>query len=445
VTPCTGILLVGGASERFGSPKALAFFRGETLAERGWRTLHEVCDEVLAVGKVAEGLELPFPVVDDGVGTRAPVFGVIAGLRAAANDICLVLPVDCPLVTAEALGALVEHRGVPQTGPLPGVYTKSMLSELEQRVSVGELSLKGVNPAVTQLDERLLANVNTRTDLIETAVTDWALGRPDIRAAFVVGSRARTVTPADRWSDLDIVLVVDDPEPYAQSAAWVSEFGTPVLTFLEETPVGQRERRVLYETGEDVDIPLFPLSALEQLEQSGAANELLGRGYRLLVDEIGVDERLRNLAERGSAPALPTQADFDQLAADFWYHALWAAKKLRRGEVFTAIGCLDGYLKGRLVTLFEWHARAIDPSVDTWHEGRFLERWADPGALSALEKAFAHYDVRDVARALWETVDLFQAVEEETARRLGLASERDHDDLRRLLAEVVPDPRSRYG
>ena len=34
---------------------------------------------------------------------------------------------------------------------------------------------------------------------------------------------------------------------------------------------------------------------------------------------------------------------------------------------------------------------------------------------------------------------------EETARRLGLASERDHDDLRRLLAEVVPDPRSRYG
>lgn len=443
---CTGVLLVGGASERFGSPKALALFRGETLAERGGRILHEVCDEVLAVGKVADGLELPFPVVDDGVDARAPVFGVIAGLRAAANDICLVLPVDCPLVTAEALRALVEQRGVPRTGPLPGVYTKSMLPDLEQRVSAGELSLKGVNPVATQLEERLLANVNTPLDLIETSVTEWALERPDIRAAFVIGSRARTDTPADRWSDLDIVLVVDDPEPYTQSSAWVSEFGTPVLTFLEETPVGQRERRVLYKAGEDVDLPLFPLSALEQLEQGGAANALLGRGYRLLADEIGLDERLRNLAEQGSAaPALPSQADFDQLAADFWYHALWAAKKLRRGEVFTALGGLDGYMKARLVTLLGWHARAIDPSIDTWHEGRFLERWADPGALSALEKAFAHYDVRDVARALWETVDLFQAVEEETARRLGLVSELDHDDLRRLLAEVVPDPRSRYG
>lgn len=438
---CTGILLVGGASERFGSPKALARFRGETLADRGWRILHETCDEVLAVGKAADALELPFPVVDDGADVRAPVHGVIAGLRAAANDVCLVLPVDCPLVTAEGLRALVEHRGVPQSGPLPGVYTKSMLAGLEQRVTAGELSLIGVNQAVTWLDARLLTNVNSRMDLIEAAATDWALERPDVRAAFVVGSRARTDTPADRWSDLDIVLIVDDPEPYAQSAAWVSEFGTPVLTFLEETPVGQRERRVLYESGEDVDFPLFPVPALEQLEQSGAANALLARGYRLLVDEIGVDERLRGLAERSSPPAPPTQADFDQLAADFWYHALWSARKLRRGEVFVAKAGIDGHMKTRLVTLLEWHARSVDPAVDTWHEGRFLEQWADPGALSALEKAFAHYDVRDVARALWETVDLFQVVEEESARRLGLSSERAHADLRRMLGEVVPDPR----
>jgi aminoglycoside 6-adenylyltransferase len=432
---------VGGASDRFGSPKALALFRGETLAERGWRILHEVCDEVLVVGKTADGLELPFPVIDDGAEARAPVYGVVAGLRAAANDTCLVLPVDCPLVTADGLHALVEHRGVPQSGPLPGVYTRSMLELLEQRVAAGELSLRGVNPVVSTLDERQLANVNTRMDLIEAAATDWALERPDVRAAFVVGSRARTDKPADRWSDLDIVLVVDDPEPYARSAAWVSEFGPPLLTFLEETPVGERERRVLYETGEDVDFPLFPVSALERLEDSGAANALLARGYRILVDEIELDTRLRSLAERSSPPAPPAQADFDQLAVDFWYHALWSARKLRRGEVFVGKAGVDGYLKTRLLTLLEWHARSVDPAVDTWHEGRFLERWADPGALSALERAFAHYDVRDVARALWATVDLFQALEEETARRLGLTSERGHGDLRRMLGEVVPDPR----
>ena len=37
----TGVLLVGGASARFGSPKALARFGDETLADRAWRTLGE--------------------------------------------------------------------------------------------------------------------------------------------------------------------------------------------------------------------------------------------------------------------------------------------------------------------------------------------------------------------------------------------------------------------
>src|SRR5439155_2781517 len=46
----TGILLVGGASRRLGSPRALASFDGETLATRAWRTLGAACDERIAVG-----------------------------------------------------------------------------------------------------------------------------------------------------------------------------------------------------------------------------------------------------------------------------------------------------------------------------------------------------------------------------------------------------------
>ena len=84
----TGVLLVGGASERFGSPKALAPFRGETLAERGLaHALSEVCDEVVAVGKGApmrSGCRSRcWTTAPD---ERAPVFGVLAGLRAATHD-----------------------------------------------------------------------------------------------------------------------------------------------------------------------------------------------------------------------------------------------------------------------------------------------------------------------------------------------------------------------
>lgn len=157
------MLLLGGASSRFGSPKALACFRGETLAERAWRTLGEACDERIAVGK--GDLELPFAVLAEPAEPQAPIAGVIAGLRAAKNDIAVFLPVDCPLVTAQLLRELGEQRAVPQTGPLPGAYSKADLPELERRLEGGEYSLRGLNPRVVEADKRLLADANTPAEL----------------------------------------------------------------------------------------------------------------------------------------------------------------------------------------------------------------------------------------------------------------------------------------
>jgi aminoglycoside 6-adenylyltransferase len=365
----------------------------------------------------------------------------VAGLRASAHETCVVLPVDCPLVTSGLLRQLAEARAVPQTGPLPGAYTKSMLGDLEARLAVGELALRGVNENVLEVDERLLLNVNTRMDLVAAAVADWAGSRGDVRAALVVGSQARRDAPADRWSDLDVALFVDEPRVLAEDATWVEEFGTPVLTFLEPTAFGGRvERRVLYESGEDVDFALLEASAWREFASLPEARVTAERGYRVLYDELGLEAELQT-SPSADVPAPPDASAFTELASDFWYHALWAAKKLRRGEVFTALGCLDRLLLSNTVTLLGWHATAVDPSVDTWHGTRFLERWADPGALVALESAFPDYSVRDVARALWETIDLWQMLEEETARRLGLAVELDHADLRRRVAEIVRDPR----
>jgi len=166
----TGVLLVGGASRRFGSPKALAQLRGRTLAELAWDAL-AFCDERIAVGKAGE-LELPFPVADDGTSVRAPIAGVVAGLRSARNDRCVVLPVDVPRITREALETLAAAGGdaaVPQTGPLPGAFARSALRVLERRLAAGELALHqaldGLDVRIVMIEPSLLANVNTPDDL----------------------------------------------------------------------------------------------------------------------------------------------------------------------------------------------------------------------------------------------------------------------------------------
>jgi molybdopterin-guanine dinucleotide biosynthesis protein A len=168
----SGVLLVGGASTRFGSPKALARLEGETLAERAWRILGEACDERLAVGKRADGLELPFELVDDGSETRAALAGIVAGLRAAAGEVVLMLPVDTPLVTPALLcelAAACAEAAVTQTGPLPAAFRRDALPVLERRLADGRLALHDaldeLDTARIEVDARLLTNVNTSDEL----------------------------------------------------------------------------------------------------------------------------------------------------------------------------------------------------------------------------------------------------------------------------------------
>jgi molybdopterin-guanine dinucleotide biosynthesis protein A len=170
----TGVLLVGGASQRFGSPKALARWGDETLAEHGWRTLGEACEHRLAVGKAAEDLGLPFPVLDDGSDVHAPIVGLVAGLKAAPTDLCVVLPVDCPRVTAALLVALADAcRGDvarSQRGPLPGAYRRSALPALERGELAIYRAIVSLDVAVIDVDPALIVNVNTPEELAACAL-----------------------------------------------------------------------------------------------------------------------------------------------------------------------------------------------------------------------------------------------------------------------------------
>ena len=166
----TGVLLVGGASRRFGSPKALAQIEGETFADRGRRVLAQACDEVLVVGKRDDAL--PFDVIDDATDVRAPIAGVVAGLRAAANDVVVFVPVDCPWMTpgaVRALGAACRDAAVPPTGPLPGAWAKSALPLLEHRLANGPLALyrtyEELEVVTVELDAAVVADVDTPGDL----------------------------------------------------------------------------------------------------------------------------------------------------------------------------------------------------------------------------------------------------------------------------------------
>jgi aminoglycoside 6-adenylyltransferase len=252
----------------------------------------------------------------------------------------------------------------------------------------------------------------------------WAQTQPDIRAIMILGSRARADRPADEWSDLDLWVVTADPDRLLSQTDWLEQLGTPWLSFLEPTATGGgKERRVLFAGGLDVDFVPAPLALARQFADGGWPPEIAGviqRGVRFVLDKDGLADDLDVALVGSVARQPPTRDEFLNLVNDFWYHTVWVAKKLRRGELWTAKLCCDSYMKRLLLAMIEWHAGAASGwRDDTWHAGRFLEQWADRRAVDGLRAAFAHYDSADVRRALFATMDLFRWLATETAERLG--------------------------
>ena len=266
----------------------------------------------------------------------------------------------------------------------------------------------------------------------------WAEVRSDIRAAILAGSGARVDHSADEWSDLDIVFWTTDPENYLSTFDWVNNFGKPLFTFIDSVLTGDNSkmRAVLYEGMLDVD---FVPVACEEMQRTSEwidktieahvdrkalawIRNVYGRGVRVLLDKDGVTGSLCAVAASVEKPCQPrpTQEEFLETVKDFFYHAVYTAKHLRRGELYWTVTHLDCRMQRSLLRMIEWNALAEHGwKHDVWFLGRHLEEWATLRALEGLRAAFAQYDEEDVRRALLAAIDLFQTLAPQTANKLN--------------------------
>jgi aminoglycoside 6-adenylyltransferase len=262
-----------------------------------------------------------------------------------------------------------------------------------------------------------MTHSSRREQLLRQIIT-WAESRADILAVVLVGSGARLDLPADEWSDIDLVLVAADPSAYLGSDAWCAAIDEPWIGTLERGPDGQIvERRVLFRSGIDADFIVIS-SDLRAL-QTEPLQSITARGMRVLLDKDMLLCGLTGEERQAAAPQPPSRAEFAELVNDFWFHAVWAAKKIRRGELWTAKSCCDGYMKRLLLAMIEWRAQPSGAAI--WYSGRFIERWAGADVVARLGSVFAHYDEADIWRALIQTMELFAAISRQTAQRLGYA------------------------
>ena len=103
------VVLAGGESRRFGSPKALVRWHGARLVDQVVARLGPLADRtILVTNPLPEEPEWPGDKVirDDPSLPAGPLRGIIAGLNECAADWAWVVACDTPLISVELMRAL---------------------------------------------------------------------------------------------------------------------------------------------------------------------------------------------------------------------------------------------------------------------------------------------------------------------------------------------------
>ncbi|WP_342513388.1 molybdenum cofactor guanylyltransferase [Sporosarcina sp. FSL K6-1522] len=178
-----GIILAGGESRRFGSPKAFAKLGNRYFYEVVKEALASHCDEVVVVTR--QELVARFPVgvnvIMDGVkyAGRGPLAGILSGMESVEADRYVVLPCDMPFVDGEVIGELLARHEQAVTAvvvegrhhPLVSVWDADVMQVLREALDSDQLRVMAVlstsgvtwieGYVLTENEKQVFANVNT--------------------------------------------------------------------------------------------------------------------------------------------------------------------------------------------------------------------------------------------------------------------------------------------
>jgi predicted nucleotidyltransferase len=129
-------------------------------------------------------------------------------------------------------------------------------------------------------------------------LVNWAQGQPGVGAIALVGSHARGTAGPD--SDIDILLLLDDPQAFLADTGWAGFFGEPVGQEVEQW--GKvTALRVWYADGREVEYGLAGLDWGSDPSDEG--------DMRVIRDGIRVVyERGASLTERIEQAVYPREA-----------------------------------------------------------------------------------------------------------------------------------------
>lgn len=183
----SGAVLAGGKSKRFGEDKRFFKIGENTLLEIACEKIRKNFDKRYLAVDQNFSLEIPdFILVRDKICGKGPLIGIYSVLCSIEEDGCVFIPIDMPFLSDEIIkyiSTFCEFDAVylkynETIYPLPGYYSKKIITLIEKQFELGDFSIKSLLLKIEgkmELNEskiakfgnlsHLLLNVNDKSDL----------------------------------------------------------------------------------------------------------------------------------------------------------------------------------------------------------------------------------------------------------------------------------------
>jgi aminoglycoside 6-adenylyltransferase len=268
---------------------------------------------------------------------------------------------------------------------------------------------------------------NHQQDDVFNKLIQWAEQHETVRAILLTSTRAVPNATVDFLSDYDVILIVEDIQPFFEDRSWLEDFGEVLVVYwdpLYPDPEYGSEKTAnvtQYADGLKIDFTLWPVEYLQKIVQAPALQPELDAGYRVLLDKDNLTREMKPPTYKAYIPTRPTNEAYQLLINDFFTDVPYMAKCLLRGELLPAKWCLDYDMKHvHLRPMLEWRMGVEHNwSVPTGSLGKVLKKRLPPEIWSELENTYAGANTQDNWEALFRTITLFRRVGMEVGEGLG--------------------------
>lgn len=174
----TGIVLIGGKSQRMGKDKSLIAYHGKPQYQYLHHLLTHFCEEVyLSCNKSqAENFDSSYQLITDLNDNQGPLEGIKSAFIKISKPLLLV-PCDMPDISRTSLNSLIEARDLNHDvicfqdhdgyiNPLFAIWENSCIAKLKHFDGDSPNQfLKMVKAKILKMDSGELKNINTPSEL----------------------------------------------------------------------------------------------------------------------------------------------------------------------------------------------------------------------------------------------------------------------------------------